>query len=100
MYYVECKKENTFSPLQVKNKPHDRESEHVFILDSRDCTVANNNKKMTSVEEGPQLGTLFTFFNVIIYAVIILVHIFESYYFNIKSFWDGLIFVIISCYNC
>jgi hypothetical protein len=55
---------------------------------------------MTSVEEGPQLGTLFTFFNVIISAVIILVHIFESYYFNIKSFWDGFIFVIISCYNC
>jgi hypothetical protein len=25
LYYVVCKKENTFSPLQVKNKPHNRE---------------------------------------------------------------------------
>jgi hypothetical protein len=27
------------SPLQVKKKPHDEESEHVFILSSMDCTV-------------------------------------------------------------
>jgi hypothetical protein len=30
---------NTFSPLQVKNKPRDEESEHAFILGSMDCTV-------------------------------------------------------------
>ncbi len=33
---------NTFSPLQVKNKPRDEESEHAFILGSMDCTVVNN----------------------------------------------------------
>jgi hypothetical protein len=36
-------KENAFSPpLQVKNKPRDGEMEHAFILESMDCTVANN----------------------------------------------------------
>jgi hypothetical protein len=35
-------KKNIFSPLQVKNKPHDTKSEHAFILGSMDCTVANN----------------------------------------------------------
>jgi hypothetical protein len=43
MYRVECKKKKTFSPLQVKNKPRDEETEHVFILGSVDCLVASNN---------------------------------------------------------
>jgi hypothetical protein len=30
---------NTFSPLQVKNKPRDRDSKHAFILGSIDGTV-------------------------------------------------------------
>jgi hypothetical protein len=34
-------KENTFSPLQVKNKPGDGETEHAFILGSTHCTVFN-----------------------------------------------------------
>jgi hypothetical protein len=34
---------NIFSPLQIKNKPHDRESEPVFILGSIDCVVANSS---------------------------------------------------------
>jgi hypothetical protein len=29
------------SPLKVRNKPHDEDSEHVFILGSMDCMVAN-----------------------------------------------------------
>jgi hypothetical protein len=33
---------NIFTPLQVKNKPHDGESEHAFILGSMGCTVADN----------------------------------------------------------
>ncbi len=37
-----CAKVNTFSPLQVKNKPGDGESEHAFILASMDHTIANN----------------------------------------------------------
>ncbi len=36
-------KENIFYPLQVKNKPHDDETENVFILGSMDCTVANSS---------------------------------------------------------
>ncbi len=32
---------NIFSPLQVKNKPCDRETEHAFILGSMDCMVVN-----------------------------------------------------------
>jgi hypothetical protein len=31
-----------FSPLQVKNKPRDGESEHAFILGSMVCTVVKN----------------------------------------------------------
>ncbi len=42
MYYDANKKEITFSPRKVKNKPCDGEAEHAFILDSMDCTVANN----------------------------------------------------------
>jgi hypothetical protein len=33
---------NIFAPLQVKNKPLDGETGHVFILGSMDCTVANH----------------------------------------------------------
>jgi hypothetical protein len=36
-------KVNTFSPLQVKNKPRDRETEYAFILSSMDRTVAKND---------------------------------------------------------
>ncbi len=32
-----------FSPLQVKNKPHDRELEHAFILGSMVCMVTNRS---------------------------------------------------------
>jgi hypothetical protein len=41
--YLSCcvPKENTFSPVQVKNKPRDRNNGHAFILGSMDCTVAN-----------------------------------------------------------
>jgi hypothetical protein len=41
MHYVASKKENIFSPLQVKNKPRDGEMEHVFILGSMDCMIVN-----------------------------------------------------------
>ncbi len=42
IYFSCCvPKENTFSPLQVKNKTCDRDKEHVFILGSMDCTVTN-----------------------------------------------------------
>jgi hypothetical protein len=41
---LETKKENTFYPLQGKNKPCDGETEHVFILSSIDCMVANKDK--------------------------------------------------------
>jgi hypothetical protein len=34
---------NTFSPLQVKNKPSDGETEHAFILGSVDCMVVNSS---------------------------------------------------------
>ncbi len=34
-------KKNIFSPLQVKNKPRDGETEHAFILGSMDCMVSN-----------------------------------------------------------
>ncbi len=37
-----CSKVNTFSPLQVKNKPGDGEMERVFILASMDHTIVNN----------------------------------------------------------
>jgi hypothetical protein len=45
-YYVLCykQKEKTFSPLQVKSKPSDREMEHAFILGSVDCVVMNTYK--------------------------------------------------------
>jgi hypothetical protein len=33
---VLCTKKNMFSPLLVKNKPHDGELKHVFTLGSRD----------------------------------------------------------------
>jgi hypothetical protein len=33
---------NKFSPLQDKNKPCDGELEHLFILGSLECTIANN----------------------------------------------------------
>jgi hypothetical protein len=36
---------NICSPLQVKNKPHDGDPEHVFILGSMDCMVANRYKE-------------------------------------------------------
>jgi hypothetical protein len=36
-------KVNTFSPLQVKNKPRDRETEYAFTLSSMDRTVAKND---------------------------------------------------------
>jgi hypothetical protein len=50
IYYRVCLK-NTFSPLQVKNKPHDGEMEHAFILVSQDCTVVNNiNLKIDGAE--------------------------------------------------
>jgi hypothetical protein len=39
--HIVCVK-NTFSPMQAKNKPQGRDSEHVFILGSMDCMVANN----------------------------------------------------------
>jgi hypothetical protein len=41
--YVSCyvPNENTFSPLQVKNKPRDGKMEHAFILGSMDYLVAN-----------------------------------------------------------
>jgi hypothetical protein len=35
--------ENIFSPLEVKNKPHEGESEYAFIFVSMDCMVMNNN---------------------------------------------------------
>ncbi len=44
-YYVLCykqKKKKTLSPLQFKNKPHDRDSEHAFIVGLMDCVVANS----------------------------------------------------------
>jgi hypothetical protein len=31
-YYVANKKENTFSPMQVKNNPLDGETEHAFFM--------------------------------------------------------------------
>jgi hypothetical protein len=40
--HVSCVKENIFSPLQVKNKLHDGETEHAFILGSMDCMVAKS----------------------------------------------------------
>jgi hypothetical protein len=36
-------KENACSPVQVKNKPFDGETEHAFILGSIDSMVAKNN---------------------------------------------------------
>jgi hypothetical protein len=33
---------NIFSPLQVKYKPHDGDSEHAFVLGLLDCMVAIN----------------------------------------------------------
>ncbi len=41
--------ENTFSPLHVKYKLHIRETEHVFILGSMDCMVANKNNQQLLV---------------------------------------------------
>jgi hypothetical protein len=37
-----CPKKNTISPLQVKNKECDVDSEHVFILGSIDYMVVNS----------------------------------------------------------
>jgi hypothetical protein len=34
---------NIFFSSAVKNKPHDGETEHVFILGSLECTVANTS---------------------------------------------------------
>jgi hypothetical protein len=39
---LQKKKKIMLSTLQVKNKPRDGEAEHAFILESMDCTVANN----------------------------------------------------------
>jgi hypothetical protein len=44
-----------FSPLQVKNKPRDGETEHAFILGSMDCMVANNYKYNFSYQILPSL---------------------------------------------
>jgi hypothetical protein len=41
--------ENTFSPLHVKYKLRIRETKHVFILGSMDCTVANKNNQQLLV---------------------------------------------------
>jgi hypothetical protein len=43
--YVSCcvQKENTFSSLQVENKPREREMEHAFILCTIDCICANSS---------------------------------------------------------
>jgi hypothetical protein len=38
---LQSKKENAFSPLQIKNKLCDRETDHAFIIGSMNCTVAN-----------------------------------------------------------
>jgi hypothetical protein len=37
------KKKNRSSPLQVKSKPRDGESEHAFNIGSMDCMVANTS---------------------------------------------------------
>jgi hypothetical protein len=37
------KKVNIFSPLHVKRKPRDRETEHAFILGSMNCIVGNTD---------------------------------------------------------
>jgi hypothetical protein len=42
MFYVANKKENTFSPLEVKNNRSDGETEHAFILGRMDCMVPNS----------------------------------------------------------
>jgi hypothetical protein len=39
--YIQYEKK-IFLPVQVKNKPCDRGTEHAFILGSMDCTVANS----------------------------------------------------------
>jgi hypothetical protein len=41
---------NIFSPLQVKDKSHDREWEHAFILDSIGCTVTNSSDREAIME--------------------------------------------------
>ncbi len=46
--YLLCYVNNIFSSLQVKNKPRDRETEHVFILGSMDYTVASNKVGLIS----------------------------------------------------
>ncbi len=46
--YLLCYVNNIFSSLQVKNKPRDREKEHVFILGSMDYTVASNKVGLIS----------------------------------------------------
>jgi hypothetical protein len=40
--------EQYISPLQVKNKPRDGETEHVFILGPMDCVVASNKVGLIS----------------------------------------------------
>jgi hypothetical protein len=49
--YISCcmPTENMFSPLHVKYKLRIRETKHVFILGSMDCTVANKNNQQLLV---------------------------------------------------
>jgi hypothetical protein len=41
VYNIVHEKINTFSPLQIKNKPRGGDLGHVFTLGSTDCAVAN-----------------------------------------------------------
>jgi hypothetical protein len=57
-----CAKENTFSPLQVKNKPHDGQSENAFVLGSMDCNevVPDADEAVPDVGEAvPNVAKLF-----------------------------------------